>query len=229
MARISSLARSSASRPAGASESRTPRRSRGLTRLKTRPRRASLPVSEATNALDTCSACAAAPTLAPCTPCRCASAISRLYCGPLIPMRRPWCSRTASMRVEMVRRSCTSARKRVSAPSSISASRDTVSGSAYALVGRDGLTPLARGRRRTLEIDISGIAQELRLDRNVQAVVHGVVELPEADHAGELHDLRWAQMLLHALQEFVRHCGRIFRGCAHVVEADAFELVLRLH
>src|SRR5579872_7635455 len=103
-------------------------------------------------------------------------------------MRLPRCARTSSMRADKVRRSCTRARNRRSEPSRSRAGRDTVGGktdggkadgdttgggSAFAAVGR---------RRLILEIDIPGVAQQLGLDRNVQAVVDGVVELPEADH-----------------------------------------------
>ena len=50
--------------------------------------------------------------------------------------------------------------------------------------------------RRSLEIDIPGIVQELGFDRNMQAVVDGVVELPEADNASELDDLRRREQFL---------------------------------
>src|SRR3984957_19550582 len=234
---ISAPARSILSRPFGARLSNTPRPSSGLRRLSRSPRRASLLVSTAMKALDTCSACATAPTLTPVSPCRCAIAISTLYCGPVMPMRRPWCARTISMRVAMVRRSATSARKRRSEPRSSSASRVAVGGSTNSGVApscparaADALAGApARARRRPpLEIDIAGVAEELRLDRNVQAVVHRVVELPEADHAGELDELRRGQMLLEALQDLVGHRGRILGGRAHVVEAGALRLVLRL-
>src|ERR1700722_13227931 len=234
---ISAPARSILRRPFGARLSNTPRPSSGLRRLSRSPRRASLLVSTAMKALDTCSACATAPTLTPVSPCRCAIAISTLYCGPVMPMRRPWCARTISMRVAMVRRSATSARKRRSEPRSSSASRVAVGGStnsgvapscparaADALAGAPG-----RGRPRPpLEIDSARGAEELPLDRNVQAVVHRVVELPEADHAGELDDLRRGQMLLEALQDLVGHRGRILGGRAHIVEAGALRIVLQL-
>ena len=67
-----------------------------------------------------------------------------------------------------------------------------------------------------------------RLDRNVQAVVDGVVEFPEPDHAGEFDDLRRRQMLLQPLQDLVGHRGRILGRRAHVVEAGLLHLVGRL-
>ena len=70
--------------------------------------------------------------------------------------------------------------------------------------------------------------QELGFDRDVQAVVHGVVEFPEADDAGELDDLRRRQMLLEPLENLVGHAIGRFRGGAHVIEADPLELVLRV-
>src|SRR5271154_5710703 len=115
----------------------------------------------------------------------------------------------------MVRRSWTSARKRASEPCSSKLGRDTVSGkfstAARSRLGAPDFGPpaMARAGRATLEIDIPGIAQQLRFHRNMQAVMNGVVELPEAHHASELDDLRRRQMLLEPLQQVVWHRGRI--------------------
>ena len=68
------------------------------------------------------------------------------------------------------------------------------------------------GAWRSLEVDISRIAKQRGFNRDMQAVVDRVVELPEADHAGELDNLRRVEMLFHALQDLVRHRGRILRG-----------------
>jgi hypothetical protein len=68
--------------------------------------------------------------------------------------------------------------------------------------------------------------QELALHRNVQAVVHGVVEFPEADNTGKLDDLCRRQMLFQALQKLIGNGGRIGRRSAHIVKTDALEFVL---
>src|SRR3982750_3373940 len=115
-----------------------------------------------------------------------------------MPMRRPRCSRTISMRVDMVKRSATRARNFWSEPPFRSGARVTVAGKAYGPASSSRSAP-ARPRR-SLEADIPGVVQELRLNRDVQAVLDGVVELPETDHAGELDDLRWREMLLQPLQ-----------------------------
>src|SRR6516165_5029668 len=106
----------------------------------------------------------------------------------------------------MVNRSCTRARNRWSDPRSSSAPFEVVGASAYAAFPlprpRSALLAVLR-RCASLEIDISGIAEQRGFDRNMQAVVHGVVELPETDHAGELDNLRRRQMLLEPLQDLV--------------------------
>src|SRR5258707_2445689 len=108
-------------------------------------------------------------------------------------MRQPRCARTFSIRLAIVKRSLTSVRNRRSEPLSSSAREETVGGKTWAAAT---FSRFARARvRGSLEIDISGIAQERRLDGDVQAVVHGVVEFPEPDHAGELDDLLRRQML----------------------------------
>src|SRR5262245_55573011 len=229
-ARISALTRSSSRRPAGAKLMSTPRRSSGFERLSSNPSFAILPVSAAMKALDTCMAWATAPTLTPRAPCRCATATRRLYCGPVMPMRRPRCARTSSMRLAMVKRSLTRVRNRRSDPLSRRAGRVAVGGKTWAAVAPSGLgfaAAFARGRP-SLEIDIAGIAEQRGFHRDVQAVVHGVVEFPESDHAGELDDLRRRQVLLQPLENFFRHRGRVLGGRADIIKARALHLVLRL-
>src|SRR5262245_21230393 len=229
IARISALTRSSSSRPAGARLMSTPRRSSGFERLSSNPSFAILPVSAAMKALDTCMAWATAPTLTPRAPCRCATATRRLYCGPLMPMRRPRCARTSSMRLAMVKRSLTRMRSRRSDPFSSSAGQVAVGGKTSAAAAPSGLafaTVLVRGRP-SLEIDIAGIAEQRGFDWDVQAVVHGVVEFPEPDHAGELDDLRRRQVLLQPLQNLLRHRGRILGRRADILKARALQRVPR--
>src|SRR3984885_14376405 len=112
----------------------------------------------------------------------------RLYCGPVIPSFRPRCVRAISMRAEIVSRSLTSVRNRRSEPPSSRLARDAVGGRtnvpASGIMGAL-LLPGRRRGRALLEADIAGIIEKLRLDRNVKAVVDGVVELPEADDAGK--------------------------------------------
>src|ERR1700694_4563098 len=100
-----------------------------------------------------------------------------------------------------------SRRKRWSELPSSSAGRDTVAGrlnlpaliSTAGAAARRALTRL----RPALEIDIARVLQELTFDRDVKAIVHGVVKLPEADDAGEFDDLRRRQVLLQPLQNLV--------------------------
>jgi len=58
----------------------------------------------------------------------------------------------------------------------------------------------------------------------MQALVHRTAKLPEADHAGELDDLRCSEVLFHALPDLVRHRRRILRCGANVIEADTLHL-----
>src|SRR5258707_14798788 len=120
---------------------------------------------------------------------------------------------------------------RRSDPRSISAGCDTVTADGAAASSsprrlRRGAEASARTlrlrRSRVLvsETDISGVLQELALDRNMQAVVHGVVELPEADHAREFDDLWRGKVVLEPLENVIRHRCRIFRSRPHVIEAS---------
>src|SRR5262249_32281459 len=117
-------------------------------------------------------------------------------------MRPPRCVRTISMRLAIVKRSLTRLRNRRSGPLSGNAAPGTVDGQ----MEGGACSPFVRVRAcANLEIDISGVTEQRRFDGNVQAVVYGVVELPEPDYAGELDDLLRLQMLPQPLQNFVRN------------------------
>ena len=49
-------------------------------------------------------------------------------------------------------------------------------------------------RALVLHVDVTRIAKQLGLERNVQRIVGGVVHLPESDETGELDHLRRRQM-----------------------------------
>src|SRR5580658_8536382 len=219
--RTSGASAATQSWPAGVRLSSTLRPSSGLGRLRSRSRRASLRVSAVTKALLTCSRSATWPTETPRPACRWATAIRMLYCGPVRPARPPRWLRTASSWVATVRKSASSWRNRRSEPRVSSGGCDTVSGA----VNPD--SPPRAGLARS-GLDIFGVGDQHRLDRDFERVVHRVVELPEADHAGQLDDLRRAQMLDQPLVDLVGHVGRVLGGGAHEIEADALELVLGL-
>jgi len=128
----------------------------------------------------TCNAFATAPTLAPFSPCK----PERRRSGPCIADRdsdaAPRCSRTSSMRVEMVKSIVDERAEPRSDP--LQAGRPARDRRAERKTPARSVVSRAAGRRASLETDISGVAQELGLHRNMQTVVYGIVELPEADH-----------------------------------------------
>ena len=126
-ARTSSAFRSIKVRPARVSFNNTARPSFGSPRLIKRPACASLPVSVATKALETVQNARNRSHADAALALELADRHQQTYCGALMPMRLPRCSRTMDMRVAMVRRSWTSRRKRSSEPRSSRA--DTVGGS----------------------------------------------------------------------------------------------------
>src|SRR5437660_305653 len=110
-----------------------------------------------------------------------------------MPMRLPRGARTISNRLAMVKRPLTRTRRRRSQRPSSSAGCEGVGGKVFAALAASA--PLCFCfASRSLEIDISGVAEQRGFDRDMQAVMHGVVELPEADQAGKLDDLRRCQM-----------------------------------
>src|SRR5260370_21280532 len=145
-------------------------------------------------------------TRAPAEPTSSGTAIIMLNCGPESPIPAPRCRLVVSNRLETVNKPAMSLRK---ARSDLAGSR----------TGRVAVNPRAGA---ALRVNVFRIFNQVRLNRYPQRVMNGVVHLPEAGDAGELNDLRWRQMRLQPVIDFIGHRARIARRGPHVVEAGAF-------
>ena len=115
-----------------------------------------------------------------------------LYCGPVMPMRAPSAALTLYMVSEMVIRSVTISRKSWSFPPVNRARRDTVNATLLECrLGRSaGLAPsLGDLSMASDQLEVARFRQERGFDRNMPAVVHGIVELPKNGHSGQLNNL----------------------------------------
>src|SRR5439155_11014520 len=61
-----------------------------------------------------------------------------------------------------------------------------------------------------------------------QAIVDSVIELPEANNAGELDDLWRREMLFQLIENLIWHSSRIGRRGPYIIETDSFEFIFRL-
>ena len=75
------------------------------------------------------------------------------------------------------------------------------------------------------EINVTGIGEQGGFNRDVQAVMDGVVELPEPYHTGKFDYLGRRQMGPEPLQQLIGHVNGICRSGAYLIEADPLQLV----